>query len=340
MNVQQVPDIIFSTIAKNSFQALAPAWFEIKTNSEEILNVGGEWQHYFLEQPVAGQDVSQACEMLIGMLPMTENFELPQMQLLEHCYTDIFAIHDTNSDWLLFCDVTEKTNQLQTYQQTSNDLILIKDRLSRTLNRYVGQEVSERVNKGELKFDAAGERREISTLFVDIRGFTPFNECNDAQVVMQTLNAYMNCMLDSIMGNAGMVDKIIGDGVMAVFGVLPSQNHYTHDAFSAAQQIQTAVAQLNEQRLQAGLDILGVGVGIATGEAVLGILGTHERRAFTAIGRHVNLAARLESNARKGEILMDEATYIALEKPHALIAVTLALKDIGETQAYALLSNS
>jgi len=339
MTVQQIPNIIFRTIAENSFQALAPAWFEIKTNSEKILNVGGAWQHYFLEQPLAGQDVSQACEMLIGMLPLTNNFELPQMQLLENYYTDIFAIHDTNSDWILFCDVTENTKQLQTYQQTSNDLILIKDRLNRTLNRFVGQEVSERVGKGELKFDAAGERREISTLFVDIRGFTPFNECNDAQVVMQTLNVYMNGMLEPVMQNAGLVDKIIGDGVMAVFGVLPSQHHHASDAFSAAKQIQDAVATLNQQRQQAGQDILGVGVGIATGEAVLGILGSHERRAFTAIGRHVNLAARLESNARKGEILVDKTTYLALSNPMELNPVTLTLKGIGETQAYALLSN-
>ncbi|MDQ7001288.1 MAG: adenylate/guanylate cyclase domain-containing protein, partial [Ghiorsea sp.] len=192
-----------------------------------------------------------------------------------------------------------------------------------------------RIAQGEMQLNAAGERKTITTLFVDIRAFTPFNERYDAQVVMQTLNDYMNGMLPPILQHHGMVDKIMGDGVMAVFGVLPSENDSCLDAFHAAKQMIQAIATLNQQRMRNGLEQLGIGVGIASGEAVLGILGSHERRAFTAIGRHVNLAARLESNARVGEILIDKTVYQALAQPHAFTATTLTLKGIGQTLVFS-----
>ncbi|MDQ6976896.1 MAG: adenylate/guanylate cyclase domain-containing protein, partial [Ghiorsea sp.] len=123
--------------------------------------------------------------------------------------------------------------------------------------------------------------------------------------------------------------------VMAAFGVLPSQHHSSLDALQTAKQMIQAVHQLNQQRLNQGLEQLGIGVGIASGEAVLGVLGSHERRTFTAIGRHVNLAARLESNARVGEILIDEATHQTLAKPISFTPVTLTLKGIGQTDIFS-----
>lgn len=340
MTPSKIPATLLEYISRHSFQTLEPAWLNIQKNSGDVVATGGSWAHYFQQQPEAGHQADEYCVELMGMLPIVENFELPQMQIRDGYYTDIIGIHDHDNDWLLFCDVTAQTLQTQQYQQTSNDLVLIKDRLNRTLNRYVGQEVSNRVANGNLRFDTAGERRQISTLFVDIRGFTPFNESNDAQIVMQTLNTYMNCMLEPILAEAGLVDKIIGDGVMAVFGVLPSEQYFAHHALTAAKKIQALVFALNLQRNQAGLDALGVGIGIATGEAVLGILGSHERRAFTAIGRHVNLAARLESNASQGEILVDSETYKVLGTHESFIPRSINLKGIGDTPVFSLTATS
>ena len=260
---------------------------------------------------------------------------MPQIQLVNDCYTDISTIHEHGREWLLFCDVTENTLQIQRYQQTSNEFVLLKAKLDQTLARYVGQEVVERATSGALQFDVDGERKRISTLFVDIRGFTPFNETHDAQVVMQTLNAYMDCMLTPILEKNGMVDKIIGDGVMAVFGVLESEKNSAQNAFSAATNILQRTVQLNQQRKLLNLEQLGIGIGIATGDAVLGILGSHDRRAFTAIGRHVNLAARLESNAQVGEILIDEESHHELGQSATFSSITLTLKGIGETDVFS-----
>ncbi|MDQ6990691.1 MAG: adenylate/guanylate cyclase domain-containing protein [Mariprofundaceae bacterium] len=335
MTQTDLPLPLYQHIASHTIQQLEPAWLQLEKGSERIIQVGGAWQYYCQQMPQAGQQASDVFDVLIAMLPISESFELPQVQLQDGKYTDIFGLCEPHHDWLLFCDVTQNTLNIQQYHQISNDFILLKAQMKQTLHRYIGHEVSERIAQGEMQLDAAGERKTIATLFVDIRGFTPFNERHDAQMVMQTLNDYMNGMLPAILQHHGMVDKIMGDGVMAVFGVLPSENHCCLDAFHSAKQIIQAIYTLNQHRLSSGLEQLGIGVGIASGEAVLGILGSHERRAFTAIGRHVNLAARLESNARVGEILIDKTVHQTLGQSHAFTAVTLTLKGIGQSDVFS-----
>ncbi|MDQ6973340.1 MAG: adenylate/guanylate cyclase domain-containing protein, partial [Mariprofundaceae bacterium] len=310
-----IPTIISYHLADHAIQSLQAAWIKVEKNGVSVLDVGGAWMHYFEEMPTLGHDVSQLCDALLGMFPLVENFNLPEMQLTEHQYTNIIGISDETFDWLLLCDVTKQTQQLQRYQQASNELVLLQGQLNRTLARYVGTEVVKRDADGILSAHAKAERRMVTTLFTDIRSFTPFNEKYDAQIVMETLNEYMDCMLNPILDEAGMIDKITGDGAMAIFGVLASTQGHTHHAFLAAKNILHHTAKLNQQRTLEGLETLGVSVGIATGEAVLGMLGTHNRRCFTAIGPHVNRAARLESHALAGEILLDQESYEALRQP-------------------------
>jgi class 3 adenylate cyclase len=337
MKALDIPQSISQKLNTYHLDALSPVWVELLAGTEQIKSFGGCWHHYFNAQPQQGDRISDWCEILQGMLPLDDDFELPHMQIIEGKYTDILAFHDAGSDWLILIDVTDHVLQLQQYQQAANELHLLKDQLKRTLGRYVGEEVASKAIKGELTFDADGERKVITTLFVDIRGFTTYNEKVDAQEVMNTLNAYMNCMLEPILEHHGLVDKIMGDGAMAVFGLLASDNNSVEDAYQAALGIQKRVKKLNKERGNAHLEVLGVGVGIATGDAVLGILGSHERRAFTAIGKHVNLAARLESSARVGEILLDESTLHTLAKTPDYQLITLDLKGIGKSHAYSII---
>ncbi len=336
MQQQDIPPSIRKYLAAYQMEALTPAWLELKKGSDRIISVGGSWHQYFEKKPE--HHVLDDCEILQGMLPIQEDFELPHMQLKHGQYTDILAFQHDTADWLLFLNVTDHVLQLQKYQQVANELHLLKDQLHRTLGRYVGNEVASRASNGDLTFKQDGERREITTLFVDIRGFTPFNESHDAQEVMNTLNQYMDGMVTPILEKCGLIDKIMGDGAMAVFGIIPSDTNTADNAFQAAQYIQQNIKKVRRKRTQSGLPVLGVGIGIATGDAVLGILGSHERRAFTAIGKHVNLAARLESSARAGEILMDQPTLTALTTKPNCQQSTLNLKGIGQTTVYTVAS--
>lgn len=335
MSGKVIPNMIYEHMVSRHIKNLAPAWIQLARGTETILAVEGAWQHYFKVLPALNSELSESCEALFAMFPITEPFELQQVQLIDGQYTNISAIQYEDSDWILFCDVTEPTLKDQQYQQGSNELLLVKAQLDRALVRYVGQEVAGREASGLLHIDMAGERRVVTVLFVDIRGFTPFNERHDAQVVLQVLNEYMGCMLPPILAENGMIDKIIGDGVMAVFGVLEPERDSAADAFTAAKKIFESIKKLNKKRYNEGLEQLGAGVGIATGEVILGILGSHDRRCFTAIGSQVNFAARLESSARPGEILLDEVSYQRLKKDESFLPISLTLKGLGEAVAYS-----
>ncbi|MDQ7004346.1 MAG: adenylate/guanylate cyclase domain-containing protein [Ghiorsea sp.] len=248
MSQAAIPEYIHQWLLNYRLGNLSPAWIQLKKGTAWVQLIGGQWADYFNNEPILNTDISIYCDVLQGMVPIQESFELPHMQLMDNQYTNIIALTDETCDWLLFLDATQSTLELQQYQQVANELNLLKDQLDRTLSRHVGQEVTQLTMDGKIKLNSNGERKEISTLFVDIRGFTHYNEKVDAQEVMNTLNAYMHEMLQSILDNHGIIDKIMGDGVMAIFGIANSQNNHVEDAFQAGLSIQQRIQTLNTQR--------------------------------------------------------------------------------------------
>jgi adenylate cyclase len=158
-------------------------------------------------------------------------------------------------------------------------------------------------------FEEEGERKEATILFADVRGFTPFCEYQSPDVIFSTLNLYLRAMITPILEESGVLDKIIGDAVMGIFGVVPGSGIPADHAIRSAFRMLDLVREVNRVRMGEGRSPLDIGIGLATGPVVVGFLGTSERRTSTAIGHHVNMAARLESQARPGEILIDETTY-------------------------------
>jgi len=151
--------------------------------------------------------------------------------------------------------------------------------------------------------------RRVTVLFADIRGFTPFSENYSAEVVFETLNLYLCAMIPPLLDETAILDKIIGDEVMAVFSILPPVESAPNHAVKAAVRMLEAVRALNETRQDNHEPTLDVGVGIATGPVALGVLGSKRRKSIGVIGSHVNLAARLQSVARPCQIIIDENTF-------------------------------
>lgn len=314
----------------------SPAWVGLDEDGIRVAGFGGAWERYFEHAPRIGMAADSLHDALHGLLPFEEWIELPQVMMREEVYADISCLVLEGARWLLFTDVSEDTRTAWRVQQSANEYNLQRAAKSRLLDWYVGREVSRMAERGELRLNADGERRRICTLFVDMRGFTAFNERVDAQEVMRTLNQYMERLLAPVTREGGLVDKIIGDGVMAVFGMFPERDA-VRDAWRSACGMMEGVRRLNERRRRDGLETLEAGIGIASGEAVLGILGSRERRTFTAIGRHVNLAARLESAARPGEILLDSETHQALVAAGLIGCCAerrMNLKGIGEVPVW------
>ncbi|MDF2615040.1 MAG: adenylate/guanylate cyclase protein [Clostridia bacterium] len=187
---------------------------------------------------------------------------------------------------------------------------LERKRVTDVFGRYVAPQVVEKILRGgEEGLKLGGTRKLITALFVDIRGFTPMSEKATPEQVVEILNEYLNLCASAIVGEGGTLDKFIGDAAMAIFNApLDQENHAFHavkTALAMKQGSRVLEKKLEEKYKRA----VKFGIGINTGYAVVGNIGCHFRMDYTAIGDTVNTAARLESNAKPGQILISDATY-------------------------------
>lgn len=178
---------------------------------------------------------------------------------------------------------------------------------SRFMPEYVVKQLLENPNS----FRLGGVNQMVTVLFADIRGFTALSEKEKPEKVVNLLNRYFSVMTDIIFEHGGTLDKYIGDGLMAIFGAPTASEEDALNAVKAAVTMQKRLAQLNAELYAEGYANVAIGIGLHTGEATIGYIGSNKRSEYTAIGDTVNLASRLESNAAGGQILMSEATATA-----------------------------
>ncbi|HEX6305835.1 MAG TPA: adenylate/guanylate cyclase domain-containing protein [Anaerolineales bacterium] len=171
--------------------------------------------------------------------------------------------------------------------------------------RMVSPAVIEQLNPEELQL--GGQRAQITTLFADIRGFTGFSEKHEPEQLVSVLNRYLGAAIEAILRQEGTIDKFMGDAIMAFFNAPIPQAEHTLRAVQAALAIRDATKALYRE-LPPEFH-LSFGIGIHTGEAVLGLVGTERRLDYTAIGDSVNTAKRIQENASAGQILISAAAY-------------------------------
>ncbi|GAC1599818.1 MAG: hypothetical protein NVS3B2_01430 [Ramlibacter sp.] len=170
-----------------------------------------------------------------------------------------------------------------------------KRRLTRTFSGYVSPAVMKEIVAGGLGAESKGLKLPVCVLFSDIRGFTTLSERLPAEEVVGLLNRYFARMTHVVHRHEGTVDKFIGDGLMAFFGAPNALPCPEKNAFAAAQAMLASLAELNAQLLSEDRPPLAIGIGLHSGVAVIGHIGSPERNAYTAIGDTVNMSARLES---------------------------------------------
>ncbi len=170
-----------------------------------------------------------------------------------------------------------------------------KRELKSVFSKYVSKDVLNEILSNPSKVKLGGEEREITVLFSDIRGFTSLSENTTPGELVEILNKYFNLMTSEILNNGGVLDKYIGDAIMAFWGApLPDENQ-AENALKASLGMLENLKKLNGELRSKGKPEINIGVGIYTGKAIVGNVGSDLRFDYTAIGDTVNVASRLES---------------------------------------------
>jgi PAS domain S-box-containing protein len=223
-------------------------------------------------------------------------------------------------------DLSLSITPLKSVDQSTRGVAVVMDDLTekhrleaqrRLFERMVSPAVIDQLDPDSLQL--GGHRTLLTTLFADIRGFAAFSESTDPETLVQVLNRYLAVAAEAILAEEGTIDKFLGDEVMAWFNAPVPQPDHALRAVRAALAMQRAVAELHRQMIPAFR--LPLGIGIHSGEALLGLIGTQRRLEYTAIGDSVNIAKRLQENAGPGEILVSLEVAQQISKAVRLVPV-------------------
>jgi len=192
---------------------------------------------------------------------------------------------------------------------------LLREELARAkYRRFMPPHVVDEILASPDTLSLGGTNSFITALFSDIRGFTSMSERLTPQDVVQILNEYFADMTPIVFEHQGLLDKFMGDGLMALFGVPYAGEDAASNAVIAAIEMQRRMVRVNEDLTALGLSEIAIGIGINTGTATVGYIGSRDRTDYTAIGDTVNLAARLEKQAGAGQIIISRFTFEALNQ--------------------------
>jgi len=209
-------------------------------------------------------------------------------------------------------DRSDELGRLQSAFNYMTEGLVDREFIKTTFKRYVTRQVAEEVLKHRENINLAGEKRNITILFSDIRGFTQMAEKMDPAEVLSMLNEYYGVMIDITFKYEGALDKFFGDGLMAYWNAPLDQDKPALKAVACALEMQKALGHLNKKRQTEGKDPIYIGIGINSGEAIAGNIGSMERMEYTVIGDNVNLAQRINVQTDRGQILISQSTYEAV----------------------------
>jgi adenylate cyclase len=188
--------------------------------------------------------------------------------------------------------------------------------------RFLPPFVVQKLLENPESFTLGGTNQLITVLFADIRGFSRIAERERPEKIVRLLNRFFSEMTEIVFAHGGTLDKYIGDEIMSLFGAPTVTPDDASNAVSAAIEMQKRLIELNVELKTDGFEQIGVGIGLHTGEAIVGYVGSERRSEYTAIGDTVNLASRLQANALAGQILLSGVTAQAVAGKYSLLPRT------------------
>jgi class 3 adenylate cyclase len=182
------------------------------------------------------------------------------------------------------------------------------DFIRRVFGRYLTDEVAETLLDSPEGLSLGGERREITILMADIRGFTNISSHSAPEEVVTMVNNFLSVMTEVIIAYGGTIDEFIGDAILALFGAPNAMHDHAEKAVACAIAMQQAMVKVNQLNQAEGFPKIETGIGINTGEVIVGNIGSEKRAKYGVVGHHVNFTSRIESYTAGGQILISERT--------------------------------
>ncbi len=183
----------------------------------------------------------------------------------------------------------------------------MSDLLKKMFGRYLSTEVMNAMIEDPASFELGGERRKVTIMMTDLRGFTAMSERLDPEQVVQVLNTYFEVMVEVILKHNGTINEIIGDALLVIFGAPKEMPDRAQQAIACAISMQQAMAQVNEENREKGLPEIEMGLGLNETEVIVGNIGSAKRSKYAVVGSGVNMASRIESYTVGGQILISES---------------------------------
>jgi adenylate cyclase len=207
---------------------------------------------------------------------------------------------------------TDHADALEADLQSQAEALARRSQFIRqTFGRYVSEEVVAQLLDAPEGFELGGELRQVTILMSDLRGFTALAECLAPQEVMTFLNRYLEAMVEVILAYQGTIIEILGDGLLVLFGAPLTRDDDAERAVACALAMQLRLYDTNAPNRQVGLLEVDMGIGIHTGEVVVGHIGSQQRTKYGVVGSAMNLTGRIESYTTGGQILISPTTYAA-----------------------------
>lgn len=196
--------------------------------------------------------------------------------------------------------------------------LMERDKVKNLMNKFHGSSVTDDLLKGNLQL--GGSRKEVTVFFSDIRDFTKFSEGHTPEEVVDMLNEYFQIMVGIINRNNGVVDKFIGDAIMAIWGAPNPGERDTQNAVKACIEMRQALAKLNDVRKIRGQVPIKIGIGLHRGEAISGTIGSEERMEYTVIGDTVNQASRIEASTKAfgTDLLLSDTVFEIVKNEYVI----------------------
>ena len=212
------------------------------------------------------------------------------------------------SDISELTELRDAVKAMKQIQYLNNQLQLRNKLLNETFGRFLSDEIVRQLLDTPDGLMLGGKKRTLTIMMSDLRGFTAMSEQMDPQSLIAMLNHYLGAMTDVIQRYNGTIIEFIGDGILAVFGAPLASDHHASDAVAAAVAMQMQMESINEWNRERGFPILEMGIGINTGEVIVGNIGSEKRTKYGVVGSHVNLCGRIESYTVGGQILVSPQT--------------------------------